>query len=127
MEGNVKPKGKGTKKDCYSIIQEIVLARDKICQHPCCSHQAESGHHVWKRDRLAVAFLPEALVGLCTQHHTGWAHGDPAAFKLFMIKRLGADRYYELRRKSYEVVKNLDYHEIYAGFVKVLRTCRRGQ
>ena len=128
MEGNVKqtPKAKGTKKKCYDIIQEIAVIKDKVCQHPECSQAADCGHHVFKRNRLTTAFLPEAVVGVCTQHHTGWAHNKPKEFKAFMIKRLGEDRYYELRRLSYTNLDHPDYHEIYAGLVKVLRAYRRG-
>ena len=126
MEGNVKPRGKGTKKDCYSIIQEIAVIKDKVCQHPSCSRPADCGHHSFKRDRLTTAFLPEAVVGVCTQHHTGWAHNKPKEFKTFMIERLGEDRYYELRRLSYTNLDHPDYHEIYAGLVKVLRAYQRG-
>lgn len=127
MEGNsvLKPKKIGTKKDCYSIIQEIAVARDKVCQKPECSRRAEAGHHLWKRDRFATAFLPEAILGLCTQHHTGWAHNKPEEFKKFMVARMG-EEYYELRRLSNTVVKNLDYNEIYKGLVCVLGAWKQG-
>jgi len=121
----VKP-AKGTKKKCYDIIQEIAVAKDVVCQHPSCNRPADCGHHVFKRDRLTTAFLPEAVVGVCTQHHTGWAHNKPKDFKKFMIERLGEDRYYELRRLSYEHVEVMDYDEIYRGLVNTLRAYRRG-
>jgi len=129
MEGNVKPmpRVKGTKKKCYDIIQEIAVIKDKICQHPECSQVSDCGHHVFKRNRLTTAFLPEVVVGVCTQHHTGWAHNKPKEFKAFMIERLGEGRYYELRRLSYDNLDHPDYPEIYAGLVKVLRAYKKGQ
>ena len=126
MEVDVKPRGKGTKKKCYDIIQEIAVIKDKVCQHPECSQAADCGHHVFKRNRLTTAFLPEAVVGVCTQHHTGWAHNKPKEFKQFMIERLGEDRYYELRRLSYEHVEVMDYGEICERLRNELRAFRRG-
>ncbi len=126
VEGNsVVKKITGTKADCYRVIQEIAVARDKVCQKPGCSRRAEAGHHLWKRDRLATAFLPEAILGLCTQHHTGWAHNKPKEFKDFMVSRMGK-RYYELQRLSNTVVKNLDYDAIYQGLVCVLGAHKKG-
>jgi len=117
---------KGTKKKCTRIIQEIIIARDKVCQHPECNAPIDCGHHLFKRDRPTTAYLPEALLGVCTQHHTGWCHMKPAEFKKFMIQRLGANRYYELRRLSYEHIEGIDYNEIYQGLVEVLRAYGRG-
>jgi len=96
------------KDDCYKLIQMIALARDKGCQNPECSRLGEAGHHLFKRDRLATAFDPEAVIGLCTQCHTGFAHNHPRLFKEFMVERMG-DRYYQLRRRSSEAVKDMDY------------------
>lgn len=117
---------KGTKEKCYKKIQEVVAAKDKVCQHPNCSSPVMVGHHIFKRDRSATAFLPEAVIGLCHIHHTGWAHNKPEEFKRFMIERLG-ERYYELRRLSYTTLKNLDYQDIYENLVKVLRAYQRGK
>ena len=99
------------KDDCYQLIQQIVVTRDQICQHPKCSTGVQCGHHLFKRDRMATAFDPEAVIGLCAWHHTSWAENQPNVFREFMIKRMG-ERYQQLRRKSYETVKNLDYESI---------------
>lgn len=99
------------KDDCYKLIQEIAVARDVKCQHPDCWLPADCGHHLFKRDRMATAFLPEAAIGLCTRHHTGWAHAKPKAFKAFMVKRMG-NRYHELARLSRQIVQHSDYTEI---------------
>ena len=122
------PKKKpGTKAEAYKLIQEVVVVKDKVCQRPGCNRQADCGHHVWKRNRLSTAFLHEAVVGVCTQDHTGWAHNKPKEFKQFMIERLGEDRYYELRRLSYEHVEAMDYGEICERLRNELWAFRRGQ
>ena len=127
MEENiVVTQEKGTKEKCYRIIQEIAVARDKHCQAPFCYQPADCGHHTFKRDRLATAFNPDVVIGMCTQHHTGFCHNKPKQFKEFMINRLGEERYYALRRQSYTNVDHPDYNEIYQGLVKVLRAYRRG-
>jgi len=101
------------KDDCYKLTQEIAVARDVVCQRPECIRPADCGHHIFKRDRMATAFLPEAVVGVCTQDHTGWAHAKPQEFKAFMVKRMGK-RYHELSRLSKTVCKYQDYTEIRA-------------
>jgi hypothetical protein len=119
-------KKSGTKAEAYRLIQEVTVAKDKVCQKPECNRGADCGHHVFKRDRLKTAFLHEALVGFCTQHHTGWAHNKPKEFKKFMIKRLGEDRYYELRRLSYEHWEAPDYKEICCRLRNELRAFKEG-
>lgn len=76
-----------------------------------------------KRDRMATAFHPEAVRGLCNQHH-GFAHAKPTAFKAHMHRLMGP-RYHELQRLSKTVVKGMDYvakraelGEILKNFVK---------
>jgi hypothetical protein len=111
---------KRNEKICYELIQEIAIARDVYCQKPGCGLQADSGHHVFKRDRMATAFLPEAIIGLCTHHHNGWAHGKPEEFKAFMIGLMGEDRYYELYRLSQETTKYIDFRETRKKLEKIL-------
>jgi hypothetical protein len=113
------------KDDCFKLIQQIAIARDKVCQHPDCCTSVEVGHHIFSRSRMATAFLPEAVIGLCAWHHSTWAHGKPKAFKEFMVERIG-ERYHQLRRRSYETVKNPDYNEIRQGLVKVLEAYQHG-
>ena len=108
------------KDDCYKLIQEIAVARDVVCQRPECGRPADCGHHLFKRDRMATAFLPEAVVGVCAQDHTGWAHAKPREFKAFMVEKRG-NRYYELARLSETVCKHQNYAEIRAGLRENLR------
>jgi hypothetical protein len=94
------------KDDCYRLIQLVAIKEAKgICQRPGCGRPAECGHHVFKRDRLTTAFRPDCVVGLCIEDHNGWAHGEPEWFTIFMLGRLGEERYYELQRLSYSRAK----------------------
>ena len=122
MEGDVKPmpKAKGTKKKCYDIIQEIVLARDKVCQAPSCTKKVEVGHHIFTRSRNSTVFDPDNIIGLCHVHHMKFAHNKPKEFKEFLLDRMG-ERYYELRRESNKILQHPDYQETYEFLRKVLR------
>lgn len=102
------------KDDCYKLVQEIAVTRDAVCLRPECGKPADCGHHIFKRDRMATAFLPEAVVGVCTQDHTGWAHAKPKEFQAFMVGEIG-DRYHELNRLSMSVCKYQNYAAIRAG------------
>ena len=97
------------KDDCYKLIQQIVVKRDVFCKYPSCFSQSSAGHHLFKRDRLATAFLPEAVIGLCVDHHTPRWVEDPV-FIDYLVAMMG-ERYYELQRLSYTVVRNFDFKE----------------
>jgi hypothetical protein len=114
----------GAKADCYRLIQEIAIGQDPFCRAPGCGKRTDCGHHIFKRDRLATAFEPDAVIGLCTQHHTGFAHGKPEEFKKFMIKRLGEARYYELRRLSHTDVPFMDYEKKRDELKRILEEIR---
>ena len=126
MENNVvpSPAKKGTKALALKLIQQIGLARDKVC--PICGEKAQVTHHIFTRSRSMTAYLPEAVIGLCHRCHMKEAHNKPKEFKQFMIERLGEDRYYELRRLSYEHVEVMDYGEICERLRNELRAFRRG-
>lgn len=113
------------KDDCFRLIQQIAVARDKVCQHPDCCTSVEVGHHLFSRSRMATAFLPEAVIGLCAWHHTSWAHNQPKRFKAFMVKRAG-DRYFELQRLSNTVVKNLSYTDTRENLRNILQAFQQG-
>jgi hypothetical protein len=106
-------KGKGrvivsARDDCYRLIQEVAVKASGKCQRPSCHNPAHCGHHIFKRDRLATAFRPDCVVGLCIACHYEWAHGEPDEFRDFMIARMG-ERYYELQRLSNSVVRNFNF------------------
>ena len=99
---------KSSKKELYALIQEVAVKRHPTC--PWCDKPSVVGHHLFKRDRLATAFLPEAVQGVCDFHHKYW-HKHPKGFRHEMIRIIG-DRYWELERLSYTVVRNMDYGEV---------------
>lgn len=93
--------------DCYRLIQMVALQQDPACI--ICGWPSEVGHHLFKRDRLATAFLPEAVRGLCNQCHRD-AHNYPLLFSGTMIRMMGEDRYFELERLSWKVAKHFDFN-----------------
>lgn len=101
-----EPPVKPSKKECYALIQEVAVKRHPVC--PWCPKPSVVGHHLFKRDRMATAFLPEAVQGMCDYHHGYW-HKHPAGFRQEMIREIGDDRYWELERLSQTVVRNVDY------------------
>jgi len=66
------------------------------------------GHHLFKRDRLATAFHPECVRGLCNRCH-GITHAEPAWFMKIMFGLISERRYSELARLSWSVVPAMDY------------------
>jgi len=95
-------------KECYKLIQELVTKETPFCKR--CGAPATVGHHLYKRDRLATAFLPEALWSLCAECHN-WVHRNPYPFQVMVINEIG-ERYYELLRLSHTVVKNMDFDQV---------------
>jgi hypothetical protein len=94
------------KKECYALIQQIAVLQDPICV--ICGKPSDCGHHLFKRDRLATAFLPEAVRGVCNETHRV-AHAEPEWFQGFMIRSMGDERYFELSRLSRTVVPYMDF------------------
>jgi hypothetical protein len=100
---------KSAKKDCYRLIQEVSVKRSPFCRW--CGMPSTVGHHIFKRDRLATAFLPEAVWGMCDIHHGYW-HAHPAAFRLEAIRIIGYEEYYDLARLSDTTTRNVNFKEI---------------
>jgi len=99
-----------TKQDCYRLIQQITLLRDPICVVPGCAFLSSAGHHLFPRARLSTAFDPQAVRGLCHQHHQ-WVHANPKQATLMFIKLIGVLKYGELERKSRTIMPNFDFEE----------------
>jgi hypothetical protein len=110
-----------TRKSCYRLIQEVAVAQDKFCRYPGCNRYSLVGHHLFKRDRLATAFLPEAVWGLCLGHHE-FAHKFPIVFKNAVISKIGYEVYINLLRKSHSTVKYLDYNKVAEELKEILHT-----
>lgn len=104
-------------KEAYRLIQEVVVKETPFCKR--CGSPATVGHHLYKRDRMATAFLPEALWGLCTECHA-WAHRNPCQLQKMVIEEIG-ERYYELLRLSHTVVKNMDLDQVKKELKKRMR------
>lgn len=100
------------KNDCYRLIQEVVVARDIFCRAPACGRLSSTGHHLYKRDRLATAFDPRYVIGLCNDHHVPWAHKEPNEFREWVISWMGEDEYYAGLRLSNTTVKQQDFEQI---------------
>jgi len=111
-------------RDCYQLIQEIAVARDVYCVHPLCSSLATAGHHLFKRDRIATAFLPSAIFGVCNDHHVPWAHEEREEFKVFAIGRLGEEEYYRLYRLSITTTRGMDFKGKRNELIEILRKTR---
>lgn len=94
--------------DCYRFVQLVVIKEHPFCR--ICGAPATVGHHLYKRDRMATAFLPEAIWALCHYCHD-WAHRNPFEFQKKVIEEI-VERYYELLRLSNSVIKNQDLKSI---------------
>jgi hypothetical protein len=101
---------KAIERECYALVQEVVVARDVSCMRHNCMKPSVCGHHLFKRDRMATAFLTDAIIGFCAEDHQ-WAHKHPRDCRELAIEIL-AERYFELERLSRTVCKNVDYKAI---------------
>lgn len=99
------------KKECYSLVQAVVCARDIFCRAPRCSNLVSAAHHLHKRDRIATAFNPKYLIGLCVDCH-GWAHAEPGEFREWIIMKIGADEYEYGHQLSLTIAKHVDFEQI---------------
>jgi 5-methylcytosine-specific restriction endonuclease McrA len=97
--------------ECFRLVQQIVVARDKKCVR--CGEPSSCGHHVFTRSRQATAFLPEACMGLCTECHN-WIEAHPEQGVILAVSLLGRKRYDELERVSLTQCRfrEADYRDI---------------
>lgn len=93
---------------CYRLIQEIAVLQDPVCVYPYCPYLSVVGHHLFTRSRLSTAFDPQAVRGLCHDHHQ-WVHNNPKQATLMFIKLIGVLKYGELERKSRIIMASLDF------------------
>jgi len=91
------------KKDCYRLVQIVVLKKYPICGIPNCGRPSEVGHHLFPRNRMGTAFNPRAVFPCCNDHH-GLFHQEPDEYKEIARKCLG-DEYEQLRTLSLMTVK----------------------
>jgi hypothetical protein len=107
------------KEDCYRLIQEIAVAQNPFCRAPGCENPSTCGHHLFKRDKMATAFDPRYVWGVCLGCH-GWAHRQPEQFREWAISIMGEEEYYAALRMSNSIVKYLDFNEIRRGLKMAL-------
>ena len=107
------------KRECYKLIQMLVVRG--ACRYPGCRRKAVVGHHLFKRDRMATAFLPDAILALCHEHHLE-AHRCPEAFKSIAEYLLGSAKYLELESMSRMLVRyrQEDYEAIREALRRVI-------
>ena len=108
------------KNECYRLIQQVAILQNPICKYPNCWKPSSCGHHIFSRSRLATAFLPEAVWGMCQEHHA-WAHAHPMRFKQLAVSLIGFENYWVIARRSNEVIKHIDYSEIKANLKAILK------
>lgn len=112
------------KDDCYALIQEIAVARDIFCRAPGCWQMATAGHHLFKRDRMATAFMPKYVWGLCGACHA-WAHAEPDCFRDWVIAKMGHDEYYDALLLSNTVIKNTDFNAVRSSLKEKLKKYKK--
>lgn len=95
------------KKDCYKLVQIVVVKQHPVCMVPECKLPSVVGHHLFPRNRMGTAFNPRALFPCCNDHH-GLFHQKPDEYKEIARKCLG-DEYEQLRELSLMTVKFTDY------------------
>ena len=77
------------KDECYRLVQQIAVARDRLCRGPGCWERATAGHHLFPGSgRNSTDFNPEYVMGLCVNCHD-WAHHKPDEFDSWAINLLG--------------------------------------
>ena len=104
-------------RECYKLIQMVAVKQRPVCIWT--GQPSTVGHHLFKRDRLATAFLPAAVWGMSdSQHH--WAHKHPSQWKDIVIHIIGFPEYARLRTLSWTVVENINFEEIRNNLKKML-------
>jgi hypothetical protein len=99
------------KKQCYALVQEIVVKRDVFCRCPGCNNLAGAGHHLFKRDRMATAFNTRYVIGVCVDCHE-WARAEANEFREWVISWMGADEYEYGHQLSLAVCKYTDFKKV---------------
>src|SRR3989304_2774056 len=99
---------KQIEKDCYALLQAVVLKRDVYCRAPGCTNRSTAAHHIFGRGNHSTAFDPKYSLGLCLDWHVPWAHLAPGQFTEWCMFWMGVNEYFTARRLSRTVVKHQD-------------------
>lgn len=100
------------KRECYSLVQAVVCARDIFCRAPGCGNLATAGHHIFGRGNLATAFDPRYCIGMCVDCHVPWAHKEPDEFRYWVLGWMGAEEYSHGHQLSLTVAKYVDFKQV---------------
>ena len=82
-----------------TIFSIYIRTRDKwACQRCYTKYEPPTKalhcSHYWSRGKECMRFNPENCISLCYGCHRLWGHGDEREkYKLFMIKKLGQEKY----------------------------------
>jgi hypothetical protein len=109
----------GIKKECYRLVQQVVLKQRPYCEYPGCNAKATAGHHIFKRDRMGTAFDPESIMSLCHRHHVEIHNSaEKEAIERAWLK----DRYEEKEKLSRMIVRfrKADFERIKAALRRLL-------
>lgn len=93
------------KKDLDAIFSKVIRSRDAwTCQRCGKYHKPPTNalhcSHYWGRTRDATRFCEDNCVALCYGCHRLWEGDKQGAYKDFMIKRLGKEKFDELEIKA---------------------------
>lgn len=99
-------------KDADKLWSEYIRARDGVWCSKCGKRKANQAHHIFTRSILSLRHDPENGIALCSFCHTldkhGAAHKNPEAFREFLMRWMGEDRYKRLYYRSQMIKQNYD-------------------
>lgn len=90
-------------KDCYRLIQQVVVAQFPVCRVPWCNQPASVGHHLFPRARHGTAFNPNAVFSCCEHHHDLF-HSKRDEYRALVRSWIG-EEYEQLRELSLMTVQ----------------------
>lgn len=90
------------KKEMDTLFSRKVRDRDKICQK-CLKAAASQCAHIFERGKLSTRWDEENALGFCFYCHLYWAHRSPVEFTLWVIERMGKEKFAALKRKSQKI------------------------
>lgn len=85
-------------------FSKIVRERDKICR--CCGKNNQIYcHHIFSRKHLATRWTMQNGIGICWACHKHKAHGDPEAFRDWVLSWMGEATFNRLKEMAYSPCK----------------------
>lgn len=90
------------------LFSLFIRARDGKCMRCHRTDLPLDCSHYWERGKTGTRFDPDNCIALCRDCHTAWDKKQNQAYKDFMLKRLGQERYDALERKARTMKKMWD-------------------